>query len=143
MLTTETKEFKGVTFTTQKFPAMRGFKLLARVIKVAGPLLSVMQSSDNPDSEISETVMVKALASLNPDDVPTLAKDVLACTYALIDSSKGPLKVDLLSDAQIDRVFSGLGVRTMLEVLVWVLKFNFMDFSEGSEAEAPEDLIDP
>lgn len=131
MLKTERETIDGIDFTTTQLPAMKAFKLLARLTKVAGPVMAALSSLED-SMEIAELapVLANALSALEADELSDLAVEVLKGTSAIVSDMNGSRKLDLMVQENIDLVFSGR-LLTMMKVLIHAIKVNYHDFLEG------------
>jgi hypothetical protein len=139
MMKIESVDYDGVTFTTQQLPAMRSYRLLARLLKVAGPALTTLASLSPETSVMDAAPMIGgALGGLDPDDAAGLALEILSGTTATWAGDDGKMKKRQLgSQTVIDEVFSGR-LRIMLQVLGHALKVNYSDFRLGGSPPAPD-----
>jgi hypothetical protein len=137
VLKTETTTIDGILFTTTQLPAMRGFELLARLVKMIGPALGALTSAD-PTADLSAMApaLAGALTNINPQEASALVVDIFSCTTALISDSTGGRQVQLSDRTNIDLVFSSR-LKVMFQVLAHAIKVNFGDFSGGSAPAAP------
>ncbi len=138
-LKSDTLELEGIRFSTQQFMAMRSFSLLARLTKTVGPALGALMKL-NPASQLEDvgSELAAAFSTLDPDEATKLVPEILAMTSALIDGKQSLLN----STSAIDNVFSGR-LKTMFQVLAFVLKCNYADFMPGSSAPASAALPSP
>ncbi len=140
MLTSEIKTIDGISFEVTQFPAMRGFALLAKLLKLLGPAIGALGSVQgiSADTDISAIgpALSTAFMSLDPDQASALALDILKCTAATISDEKGMRRVELSSSQSVDLVFSSR-LKTMLQVLVFAVQVNYRDFFSGSVPSAP------
>lgn len=130
MLKTEEQEIDGLRVITTQFPAMYAFKLLARLAKSIGPVMSTFQGvSLNTDLADLGPQLSSALSSFDPDEADKLVLEVLKCTSIWL--TDGPAhKVELSDRTKVDEAFSGR-IMTMFKVLGFALKVNFSDFVTG------------
>lgn len=129
MMTSDSRAFAGLEFTTVQFPAMRAFRTLGRLVKLAGPAIGALKglTLETRLDDIMPSIG-EALTNLDVDQAGTLAMDLLASTWAIGTDGK---KVEFLQASNIDLVFSG-HVRALMECLIWVVKWNFKDFMPGA-----------
>ena len=121
-------------FSTTQLPAVRGFKLFGRLVKQIGPLFGAFTSLGdfNLGTDISGAMpaISAALASMDPDELLSLAKECLSSTTVHVPDATGGRVMPLSTDENINLVFSGR-LRMMVEVLVFVVRVNFADFLQG------------
>lgn len=145
----ETTEIDGLKISTTQFGAIRQSKLLARLGRAIGPLASILipAMSGKPEDALKAvmeidlgTAISAVFARLDGDETEGLLKDILGQTSVIVDDKN----IALDGTANIDRAFSGR-LLTLFKVVGFVLKVNFMDFSEaarslarGVEAKATE-----
>lgn len=137
MLKSEPVTLDGIEFTTTQFPAMMGFEMLGRLVKVLGPALDVLTGAD-PETEIEDLapVLAATLKDMKPSDLSALVIDLLRSTTAKISDPTGGRLIDLGSKDAINLVFSGR-LMIMFKVLVHAIKVNYWDFFAGSVPSAP------
>lgn len=130
----EETEIEDLKFSTQQFPAMRAFALLAKITKAVGPaLMSLMQTHADSDLASGET-MATAFAQMDPDQATRLVPEILASTSCTLTDGK---EMSFSKKENIDIIFSGrLGM--MFKVIGHALKVNYSDFSSGSVPAAPK-----
>lgn len=137
MLRQEEQTIDGMRFTCQQFGAMRGFHLLARLVKSIGPAISVLQSVD-PESDIKDIApaIAVALKDLDADIVTALAVEILAGTSAILPGSSGGMRnIQLDNQSNIDMVFNGK-LPTMFQALAFAVKVNYAEFFSGAGAQS-------
>lgn len=135
MIQSTTKTFGDLAFTTSTFPARRAFKLLARLLKLAGPAIGGLKGvSLQTDLEDVLPAIGAALSDLDADGVSALALELLSMTQVNMAGTS----VDFAREEAVDLVFSGR-LRTYVDVLLWVVRWNFQDFLKGAVA-APSAL---
>jgi len=135
MLKTEMKEIGGLRFTTTQLPAMRGFKLFTKLVKVAGPILGALGELD-PEASMASVAgpLAAGLQNLDPEEVVSLSLEILVNTSAVVTDQTGDRKIELTTRENIDKVFNGR-LRTLLEVLAFAIRVNFSDFFASSGAD--------
>ena len=135
-LKSQTDVFDGVTFTTMQFPAFQGLKLVARLVKVAGPTLAAMAQGgadlSNPAAVLPQ--IAESLLSLDTDEAVRLCMDLLKNTSAVLP---GGATVPLLAQHDIDLVFSGR-LKVLFDAIVVAIKVNFSDFFPAGAMSAPQ-----
>lgn len=121
-------------FATTQLPAVRGFKLFGRLVKQVGPLFGAFASLGDisPDMDISGAIpaLAGALAQMDPDELLSLSREILASTTVHIPDATGGRVMPLSTDENINIVFTGR-LRMMIEVLLFVIGVNFSDFLPG------------
>lgn len=134
-LKSESVEFDGIIFETTQFPAMRAYGLLARLVKVIGPAMSVLAGADK-DTRLEDMgpVLGGALANVTPAEAQSLLLEIFGSSTAQVTDQTGPRILQLGTQAGVDQVFTGR-LKVMFKVLAHALKVNFGDFSEGSDQE--------
>ena len=123
----------GVEFQTDQFPAMHALEVLAQLVRVAGPALSIL-SSANPETELSDLApqLGAALSGLKPADANELVRKLLSQTRAFVQAKDGGTRiVELTTEEKINQVFSGK-LKVLFQVVGHSIRTNYGDFSEGS-----------
>lgn len=133
-LKTESAVIDGIKFETTQFAAMRGYKLLTKLVKSVGPALGLLATAQDGDSiESMAPALGAALSNLTEQDAQSLLLEILAATTAEI----GTVMLGLGTQVAIDGVFSGK-LSTMFKVVAHALKVNYADFFGGTPDEAAE-----
>lgn len=134
-LKTEVIEIDGVEYSTTQFAAMRAMRILAMLIKVAGPAIGALAGAKR-DAQLTAVMpeLQRAFATMDPGEFESLALSLLSGTSATIQGPQGPRRVEFTSAKVVDQVFSGrLG--TMFKVIAHAVKVNYGDFAEGSDPD--------
>lgn len=141
-LQTKNVEIDDIEFQTTQFPAMRAFEILASLIKVAGPVLTLIANADQTaDLSTLAPQLSGALSGLKPSEAADLLKSMFSSTRAIVRDG-GKLKiVELNSEERINSVFSGK-LMMMFQVFGHALRTNYGDFSVGSDQTAPDPALD-
>lgn len=131
------REIDGLLVKTVQLPAMRAFKLLARLVKAVGPALGVLTKLD-PSAQLDAVAgeIAGAFASLDADEAERLVPEILTKTTVFIPDDRGGSE-KLLTKERIDDMFTGR-LMTLFRVLGFVLQVNFQDFYAGSAPAAPQ-----
>lgn len=117
---------------------MHALEVLASLVKVAGPALSVLSAAGS-DTELSAIApqLGAALAGLKPAEASDLVCKLLSGTRAFVKDKAGASRlVELNSQDKINTVFSGR-LKVMFQVVAHAIRTNFGDFAQGSDQTAP------
>src|SRR5690242_4438340 len=120
---TDEKEIDGILVKTVQLPAMRAFKLLARLVKAVGPALGVLTKLD-PSAQLDAVAgeLAGAFASLDADEAERLVPEILIKTTVFIPGERGGSE-KLLTKERIDEMFTGR-LMTLFRVLGFALQVN-------------------
>lgn len=135
---TKSTSIDGVEFVTTQFDAFTALEVLAKLAKVAGPLLSMLGGM-NPDTPLSSIgpQLAQAFQGLKPSEASDLVLDLLKQTQAIMRDKTGALRVvELNTKDRINQVFSGR-LKLMFQAVGHSIGANFGDFTAGSDASAP------
>jgi len=139
---TDEREIDGILVKTVQLPAMRAFKLLARLAKAVGPALGVLTKFDpNTQLEAVAGEFAGAFASLDADEAERLVPEILIKTTVFIPDERGGSE-KLLTKDRIDDIFTGR-LMTLFRVVGFALQVNFQDFYAGSAPAAPRNPSAP
>jgi hypothetical protein len=134
----EKETIDGIVFESSPFNAMRALELLGRLAQTVGPALGVLATSDMKNADEMEKmtpVIAQALMGLKPQELSGLALEVLRNTTATIEEDGRMARVDILTDKDFNRVYSGR-LLTMFKSVMFALKVNYADFGLGSALKA-------
>ena len=133
----EEKEIDGLRFKTKQLPAMRAFKLMARLVKAIGPAIGALAKLD-PSTRVDAVTseLAGAFSTLDDQEAERLVPEILINTTVLTEDARG-LSEKSLTKERIDEVFTGR-LMTMFKVLGFALEVNYGDFIAGSVPAAPQ-----
>lgn len=124
----------GLRVKTSQFPAMRSFRLMAKLVKAIGPALGALTKLD-PGTQIQDVggELAGAFGAIDPDEAERLVPMILERTSVSIEDGKF---MQLTSNGAIDLAFNGR-LKTLFATLAFVLQMNYADFMPGSAPDAP------
>jgi hypothetical protein len=122
MLRTDEREIDGMKFACTQFSALKALTMVARLTKIALPLLGaaiLRKKGPNP------IALLAGMKDMAPDDLEALAVDLLASTQY-----KGDVIRTLDSREKINQTFSGK-FGTMIKAMLFAIEVNYADFMSG------------
>lgn len=129
-LKTERREIDGIALVSTQLPAMRSFRLLARLGRALAPAVGALRGVT---LGMDATVLAPAIAAifehLGPDEAVTLALAALQSTVAIVDGKQ----VELTSETLLDIAFNGKPL-ALLGAVRFALEVNFADFFSAAAA---------
>jgi len=136
---TEERTFTGedgssVLVKTTQLPALRSFRLLARLGKLMGPALGSLKGI-KLKSDVASLVpaLMRLSETLDPDEIESLASQVLEGTLVVSHGRAVPLQ----SVDQINGVCAG-DLMLLFKLMAFAVEVNFRDFFRGfSQAVVP------
>ena len=138
MLKSETRECGGLKVTTTQLPAMRGFRLFARVGKILAPTMSNLQGltarelKGLMDADVAALAPMVANLFAQLEDSDSLFLELFASTKVeRVDENGVPRLKQLTDQDAINYVFAG-NLAGMLSAAMFVLEINFADFIRGA-----------
>ncbi len=124
---TEKRIIEGVDITVAQFPALRGLRLMTRLGALLSPVLAALDGAESislkSDVSVLAPLFSRLFCELTPDAAVSLAGELLANSYAVVDEKK----VELSDASRIDIVFDG-NLAGLLKACAFSLEVNFMDF---------------
>jgi len=123
-LRTESRQIDGLTVTSTQLPAMRSFRLMARLGKVISPALGHVDGiSLSSDLSTLGPALAALFASIDGDEAESLAREVLASTTVDVDGKR----LELGRTEMVNLAFEGR-IKAMLETLKFALEVNYGSF---------------
>lgn len=129
---TEKRQIDGLDVTVSQLPAMAGFRLFLRLLKLAGPALGVLFSEGGLKAASAQMLLTEGLSSLDEAEGEAVLLALLRDVTVVFEG-----KMLTLSDQQrVDIVFNGR-MMAMLKVAAFSAEVNFKDFIDAAQQQAP------
>ena len=128
-LKSRTEEIDGISITSTQFPAMKAYRLFARLGKLLAPSVGAIASAeDGQDTQSIGDALTGLFAQLDEKAAEDLALQLLAAsTVRLVREGKPDSIISLTSKDAIDAAFGG-SLMAMLGAMKLAAEVNFADF---------------